>query len=67
MVALDPLILLAVARVRSGVQEQSYSPDRRYTGHFFVSIKAFSYSMVSMVSKNFSLDNLGSKAKIVSK
>ena len=39
MVALDPLILLAVARVLSGVQEQSYSPDSKYTGHFFVSIK----------------------------
>jgi hypothetical protein len=31
MTDLAPLILLAVAKVFSGVQEQSYSPDNKYT------------------------------------
>ena len=39
MTDLAPLILLDVAKVLSGVQEQSYSPDNKYTGHFEVSIK----------------------------
>jgi hypothetical protein len=34
IVAFDPFILFAVALVLSGVHEQSYSPDNKYTGHF---------------------------------
>ena len=36
---IDPLIRRCVASERSGVQELSYSPESKYTGHFEVSIR----------------------------
>ena len=38
-VARAPLMRDAVAAVRSGVHDESYSPESRYTGHRVVSMR----------------------------